>query len=921
MSRHDANVVHIVLNVWDKSAKNRDNLRFLGKLKHEIEALGMEMRVWGMSSARELTRQKMLTHKPAHGEIVRLADALEREGVRQVITIGDRAFEAATGHTQADERAGYWVFSETLNVHVLPIGETLNAWEYQAKFLQRRILETYARSLTEGVPSRRGNKVERIDTARELREWFRASTGRAVALDIELWDGVLRCIGLSVRNGRSVIIPFATNKGLDLAGTERKRLFRAFASEFASEREWIAQNAMFDFPALCDILAQELGGTASDYAPQGSVADTMVRHHIMYPDLPKSLGFLVGWYLAQKGARYHKDDAKAWKKNSQVSEEALWKYCARDAETTRAVWVEQKREPERIVGGRYADAYREQFAVAEDVWREALRSSQIGMRYDADAWNVAKIETGATLKALETELSALLERPVFAQKPDKDALCVEAVLLALSAGYAMKRPFTPKRRQEALEKMIDAMMEADQHAGDPFMGLDWSASPTIARLVGNNEHGGLPAVWDYVCKGELPEHALLLSSSEQKAELLYRELGLPEQTKFTLSKDGERGESTSTEARLLLDLLQKIWKREGKDTKATRVLRLLLIVGMLSRLSSTYFSAEPSADGRWRCTLNLAGATTRRFSASKWWNKCGFNLQTLPRGDKFEQIPGISDEEKAALGALAKTIKKSIKPLADDHVLLNFDLEQAESRVVAHESADAQLLADFDSGGDFHSQGAMLIFGYRNEAAVPKVVRQQTKIARHGWPYGMSIARLALEMRIPLTQAQKVIAKLVDLYPGIERWHGAIERRLIKELPILNGLGWPRLYMKDPRTNAALRAMFAHVPQSTIPALVNRAWVDVGPHVRALEGEVLLQTHDALLMSVPRKRWKRIARMVLSALEQPVATTRIGKDNTPDGQRFRATYVIPASGEIGENYGEMRRFTREEIAKRAEVSA
>jgi hypothetical protein len=903
-----SNIVHIVLNVWDKHAKNRDNLRFLGKLRHEIEQLGMEMQVWGMSNKRELTRQVMLTHKPTHGEVVRLAERLEAEGVRQVITIGDRAFEAATGHTNADERQGYWVFSETLNVNVLPLGETLNAWDYQAKYVQRRILQTYARALSEGVPKRRGNKVERIDSARELRAWFSEATGRAVALDIELWDGVLRCIGLSARNGRSAIIPFATNKGLDLAGPERKRLLRAFAAEFASERAWIAQNAMFDFPALCDILAQELGGHPTDYAPQGNVADTMVRHHIMYPDLPKSLGFLVGWYLAAKGARYHKDDAKAWKKNSQVSEEALWSYCARDAETTRAVWVEQKREPELICNGRYAANYHEQFEVAESVWREALRSSQVGVRYDTQAWQAAREATNATLRRLEQELSELLERPVFAQKPEKDALCVEAVLLALSAGYAMKRPFTPKRRAEALA----AIDEADRAMG----GLDWSSSPTIARLCTNGVTGA--DVWDYVCKGELPPHALLLSSSEQKADLLYKELGLPEQTKFTLSKDGERGESTSTEARLLLDLLQKIWKKTGTDTRETRVLRLLLIVGMLSRLSSTYFSAEPSPDGRWRCTLNLAGATTRRFSASKWWDKCGFNMQTLPRGDKFEQIPGIAEDEKTALGKLAKTIKRSVLPLEDDHVLLNFDLEQAESRVVAHESADAQLLADFDSGGDFHSQGAMLIFGYRNEAAVPKVVRQQTKIARHGWPYGMSVARLALEMRIPTSEATRVIEKLVKLYPGIERWHGAIERRLIKELPIMNGLGWPRLYMKDPRTNAALRAMFAHVPQSTIPALVNRAWVKVASRVRKFGGEVLLQTHDALLMSVPRVHWKRIARFVLAALEEPVATTLIGKHNTPDGQKFRAEYVIPASGEIGDNYGEMRRFTRDEIARKAE---
>ena len=58
------------------------------------------------------------------------------------------------------------------------------------------------------------------------------------------------------------------------------------------------QNGIFDIGFLlneCDILTR------------GRIEDTMIAHHIMYPDLPKSMAFMQSLYTEEP---YHKDMVK-----------------------------------------------------------------------------------------------------------------------------------------------------------------------------------------------------------------------------------------------------------------------------------------------------------------------------------------------------------------------------------------------------------------------------------------------------------------------------------------------------------------------------------------------------------------------------------------------------------------------------------
>jgi hypothetical protein len=68
------------------------------------------------------------------------------------------------------------------------------------------------------------------------------------------------------------------------------------------------------------------------------VQDTMLRHHVLWPELPHKLQFLTRQYTREP---YYKDEGKRWSLKNMTS---LRKYNCKDVCTTIEVWEEQEKE-------------------------------------------------------------------------------------------------------------------------------------------------------------------------------------------------------------------------------------------------------------------------------------------------------------------------------------------------------------------------------------------------------------------------------------------------------------------------------------------------------------------------------------------------------------------------------------------------
>ena len=118
-----------------------------------------------------------------------------------------------------------------------------------------------------------------------------------ISVDIEVLNYEIALIGLSDRPGRAVSIPLADSCWGD--PYVELPLWRAIAELLANDSVKVFQNGIFDIYFLA---------TKCGLVVNGKLEDTMIAHHLCYPDLNKSLAFLGSLYCGAQ--EYWKDMAK-----------------------------------------------------------------------------------------------------------------------------------------------------------------------------------------------------------------------------------------------------------------------------------------------------------------------------------------------------------------------------------------------------------------------------------------------------------------------------------------------------------------------------------------------------------------------------------------------------------------------------------
>lgn len=342
--------------------------------------------------------------------------------------------------------------------------------------------------------------------------------------------------------------------------------------------------------------------------------------------------------------------------------------------------------------------------------------------------------------------------------------------------------------------------------------------------------------------------------------------------------------------------------KPSTDEKALKKLRMkypedqalthLLGISKLAKAKSSYLSFTYDTDLRMRYSLTAGATETMRMAGYKdpWGH--GVNPQTVPGGNKGINI-------------------KAVFEATPDHTFVQIDLKQAESRFVAYDAADFNLISALeDESRDVHSEVAMEILlalgGNVADKDDPKVWkkrwRQLGKKSGHGANYSMKEATFIesciaeMDLVLSKTEATRVLEAYHTLFPGIRRWHASIRQELAQTRKLRNPLGFER-HFYGRLDDDMFRQAYAFKPQSTIPMITNHLMLHlVESRSRGkFDFRLLLQCHDSLLLEVPLGHEGKIS-------DAALLTEAWHPEIILPGGRL----VIPTSIEVGRNWGEMK---------------
>jgi DNA polymerase I len=315
-------------------------------------------------------------------------------------------------------------------------------------------------------------------------------------------------------------------------------------------------------------------------------------------------------------------------------------------------------------------------------------------------------------------------------------------------------------------------------------------------------------------------HDFNIASTKQLQEVLFTE------RKLKTGKKTKTGFSTDT------SVLEELALEDP-------VCELVLRHRGLKKLLSTYVDALPllaDPKGRVHTHFIQTGAATGRLSSRDP------NLQNIP----------IREEEGRRIreAFVAETGK----------ILVSCDYSQIELVVLAQLSGDASLREAFEKKRDVHRMTAALIFG-KEEGDVTAAERRIAKTINFGVIYGMSAFRLAGELKIPRSDAQRFIDAYFYTYRGVTEFIRKTVEEAERTGMVRTVLGRARhieaIRSRNKTEKAAAERVAVNTPiQGSAADIVKLAMLRVHAALAKAEPDarILLQVHDELLIECPVSR-------------------------------------------------------------------
>lgn len=332
-------------------------------------------------------------------------------------------------------------------------------------------------------------------------------------------------------------------------------------------------------------------------------------------------------------------------------------------------------------------------------------------------------------------------------------------------------------------------------------------------------------------------------STQQLRKLLFDFLGL----RPTGKKTGTNADSTDAE--VLTELAEQ-----------HPVPGLILDIRKKSKIKNTYLDkiiTQLNRDGRLRTNFNLHGTTSGRLSSSG-----KLNMQQLPRDntteDKItgEEIPGFTAAVKGCIKA---------RP---GYKIVSMDLTTAEVYIAAVLSKDKNLMKVFQSGGDFHSTIAKMVFNLDCPVEQVKkkygLLRQAAKAITFGIMYQAGPAKIASQItkdsgvNCDREQAQEYINSYFKQFKSLRKWIDDNKADIGKNGFTYSFFGRKR---RLPNVFSSDSGIAGHTVRSGINFLVQSVasdvnllaaidmqnWLDANP---SFDARIFALVHDSILAEV-----------------------------------------------------------------------
>ncbi len=390
---------------------------------------------------------------------------------------------------------------------------------------------------------------------------------------------------------------------------------------------------------------------------------------------------------------------------------------------------------------------------------------------------------------------------------------IAEVLVGLVAALKLEGPALFQHRMwwRALETMIDGVKMDD--------AAKLELSKSLGVEVKKRE------VWLESILG----HPLNVRSPKQMKELFYDDLKLPIQVNRTA-----KGTTPTTNEAALRALCTR-------EPLIRPLVRRILEIRSLGVFKSTFVDSAMDTDGRMRCSYNIAGTVTFRFSSSENAFGSGMNLQNVP-GDNKD-----SDDDDFYM-ELPNVRKLFIPELGFE--VADMDLSSADLRIVVEESDETEMRQLLDAGLDPYTEIAKEFY---NDSTITKKDPRRDKFKRfaHGTHYLGTPKGLAQRIGLSVAECTRTQAWYFGRFRKIKDWHERLCDGLRLKHSVQNAFGYRRFYF-DRIDGTLYNEAAAWIPQSTIGLVINKAW----DQIRTAEPEikVSLQVHDSLTMQYPADR-------------------------------------------------------------------
>lgn len=386
-------------------------------------------------------------------------------------------------------------------------------------------------------------------------------------------------------------------------------------------------------------------------------------------------------------------------------------------------------------------------------------------------------------------------------------------------------------------------------------------------------------------------------------DYLYETLGLPKQ----YNTDRKTGKTTvTTDYEALLKLSRHCQKHSLP--KELRIVQLSIeIRSLITRAEMLGIMAD--SDGRIRCAYNLVGSETGRITSYKSPTGSGYNLQTIPKYTNVKDAPG---------GVLGD---RDLFIADEDHWFFQCDLSGSDGWTVAAYCAmlgDPTMLDDYRYGIKPAKILTLMLRGVKVDYGSREALKAASRLVDgDDWDYFASkrVQHGGAYCEGPITISRSILkdsegklywepsecGKLKNFYftryPGIERWHDWVERK-IKARPVLTAAsGQTRRFFGRP--DELLTKAVAFEPQANTTYATNLAlyklWTDHENRkdTNTLHIEPLHQIHDAVCGQFKKDRtsWAKIK--IRECFQNPLLIA---------GQSI----IIPFEGGLGNSWGDLK---------------